>query len=153
MTGRRRGVLAAFLVIALLLPAAAVQGAEWRLEGLDGGKLDASDLAQGSTVLVVWAGWSPRCREIVAEVNRLVEKWGGQARVVTIDFQEKPEEVRAFLRGKRLAAAVFLDTEGAFSRAHEISTLPGLVVYKDGQMTHRGRLPSDPDAAIERALR
>lgn len=124
-----------------------------RLPGLDGGQLTSADLARGTTLVVVWASWSPRCRDIVERVNALSAKWSGRARVVTVDFQEEPAEVERFLAGKSLAAPVYLDRDGEFSKAHAVATLPGLIVFSDGQARFQGKLPADPDAVIADALR
>jgi thiol-disulfide isomerase/thioredoxin len=152
--GRAGLVLAAALALSGLLVATAgrAQG-DVRLPGLRGGELTSRDLASGATVVVVWASWSPRCRDIVARANAIAGRWGGQARVVTVDFQESAEEVEKFLAGKSLQPPVYLDRDGEFAKAHAIATLPGLIVFKDGQARYQGKLPADADGAIAEALR
>ena len=153
--GRRASALLFVLALALVTGVFAGRGAAqdgWRLDGLDGGSLDRGDVARGTTVLVVWAGWSPRCRDIVEKTNRIVERFGDRARVVMVDFQEEPAEVRAFLAGKGARAPVYLDADGSFSKQHGVANLPGLVVYRDGTVAHAGRLPDDPDGVIGSAL-
>jgi thiol-disulfide isomerase/thioredoxin len=144
----------ALVAFALLLaaPAGAPAQADVRLPGLDGGELTGAQLAHGSTVIVVFASWSPRCRDIVERVNALAGRWGSRARVVAVDFQEDPAAVREFLAGKKLAAPVFLDRDGEFSKAHAVTTLPGLVVFRDGAARYQGKLPADPDTTIGDAL-
>src|SRR5947207_15784825 len=51
-----------------------------------GERLNEADLARGSTIVVVWASWSPRSRNIVERVGPLAGRWGSQARVVTVNF-------------------------------------------------------------------
>jgi thiol-disulfide isomerase/thioredoxin len=133
------------------------QGAELSdsliLSGLDGGQLVESELAQGAVVVVVWAGWSPRCRDLVPRVNQIVRVWGDRARIITVNFQEEKPRARAFLRGQEsLEAPVFLDEDGHFSRKHRISTLPGLLVLQGGAVTFRGGLPEDPKQVLEAGL-
>jgi thiol-disulfide isomerase/thioredoxin len=125
----------------------------WELPGLDGGALRSRDVAQGVTVMVVWAGWSPRCRDVVGRSNALVSRWGGRADVVMVNFQEEPAEASAFLAGKGARARVFLDGDGSFAKAHRVTTLPGLVVYRNGEVTYQGKLPDDPDAVVAEAVR
>ena len=132
----------------------ALLGAEnVRLPGLRGGELTSAELGRGATVVVVWASWSPRCRDIVERVNALEASLGGAARVVTVDFQEEPAAVEEFLKGKGLRAPVYLDRDGEFSKSMEVTSLPGLVVYKEGEVRFRGRMPADPAATVSGALR
>jgi thiol-disulfide isomerase/thioredoxin len=138
-------VLAALLVYTA---AASVQAQEVRLQGLQGERLGDSDLAQGTTIVVFWTSWSPHSRDIVARVNPLAQRWGGRARVVTVNFQEDRQTVEGFLSGKGLGSPVFLDTDGAFSRKYAVATLPGLLIIRDGQVVYKGRLPDDPDRVI-----
>ena len=152
--GRRTGVLAILAAIggaAMVLAAGLTPG--FRLAGLGGGELTSADLAKGKTLIVVWASWSPRCRDIVERVNALDARWKGSARVVTVNFQEDPATIQAFLKGKGLVAPVYLDGDGEFSKALAVTSLPGLVVVRDGDVRYQGRLPADADATIAEALR
>lgn len=153
----RRRALPALAVLAALalgiLWAAGPLGAQGPgLRGLRGESLAESDLSQGTTIIVVWASWSPKSRDIVARVNPLAQRWGGRARVITVNFQEDRQAVEGFLSGKGLSAPVFLDGDGAFSKKHAIATLPGLLILKDGQVAYRGKLPDDPDRVIGEIL-
>lgn len=131
-------------------PARAADGI--RLAGLRGGELTQADLDRGAVVAVIWASWSPRCRDIVERINDLEAKLGGAARVVAIDFQEEPAAVEQFLAGKSLGAPVFLDRDGEFAKSMEVTTLPGVVVFKDGAVRLKGRLPAGAAPVVE-ALR
>ncbi|HYU34524.1 MAG TPA: TlpA disulfide reductase family protein [Thermoanaerobaculia bacterium] len=140
----------AVLCLALLAIPAVAQGI--RLQGLGGEQLSESDLARGTTIVVVWASWSPRSRDIAARVSPLAQRWGGRARVVTVNFQEDRKAVESFLAGKDLGATVFLDSDGAFSKKYAMATLPGLLIFKDGQVVYRGKLPDNPDQVIGELL-
>lgn len=152
---RRPGrTVARVLVAAMLLTAGSLVAEEdFRLQGLTGGDLTAGDLARGNAVVVVWASWSPRCRGIVEQVNGLVDRWGGRARIVTVNFQEERPAIEQFLGGGGLRAPVFLDPDGEFAKSHSVTTLPGLLVYKDGGVAFRGRLAGDVDDILRDALR
>ena len=103
-------------------------------------------------MLVLWASWSPRCRDIVERVNTLEGRWGGRARVVAVAFNEDRGDVERFLAGKPLRSRVVLDGDGAFAKKHAITWLPGLVVLKGGETAYAGKLPDDPDALLSRLL-
>lgn len=144
--------LLAALAIALL-SAGSVSAEDVRLGCLRGESLSDADLAKGATIVVVWASWSPRSRDIVERVNPLAARWGGRARVVTVNFQEDRSAVDGFLAGKSLAVPVCLDADGSFSKKYNVANLPGLLVVRDGQVAYRGKLPDNPDQVIADLLR
>lgn len=150
--GPRTATLLVLLALLAVWPAAPAAAQDIRLQGLRGESLGDADLAQGTTVFVVWASWSPRSRDIVARVNPLAQRWGGRARVVTVNFQEDRKAVEGFLAGKGLGSPVFLDVDGAFSKKYAVATLPGLLVIKDGRVAFRGKLPDDPDSILAEIL-
>ena len=143
---------AGLLVLGILVAVAPAAAQQIRLQGLGGGQLTDADLARGSTVVVVWASWSPRGKDVVERVNAIEGSWGDRARVVMVNFQEDRATVQQFLSGKNPAVPVYLDTDGAFSKKHAITTLPGLLVVRDGDVAFRGRLPEDPGSILSEAL-
>lgn len=150
----RRATAAALAVLLPLLVTACgtAEAQELRLPGLGGGELRESDLQSGPVVVVVWASWSPRGRDIVERANDIHARWNGQARVVTVNYQESRADVQAFLRGKNLRPPVYLDTEGEFSKKYSRPNLPVLVVFKGGDVVLKTALPDDPHGAIGKAL-
>lgn len=126
---------------------------EISLSCLGGARLNESDLARGTTIIVVWASWSPRSRDIVERVQPLAGRWGDRARVLTVNFQEDGAAAERFLAGRNLGVPVCLDPDGVFSRKYNVATLPGLLIVKDGQVAYRGKLPDDPDRVIAGLLR
>ena len=154
MTALRRPLL---IAIAALLAAlgAAVGGAaaqEVRLNGMAGEHLADADMAKGVTIVIVWASWSPRSHDLVERVKPLAAHWGGQAHMVTVDFEEDRKAIQLFLVGKQLSLPVFLDSDGAFSKKYAVATLPGLLIIKDGAVAYRGKLTDDADRIIADAL-
>jgi thiol-disulfide isomerase/thioredoxin len=151
LRGTALGV-ALLLLAGLALPAPAA-AQDFALQGLRGGRLVEADLVRGTTIFVVWASWSPRSRDIIARINPIAQRWGGQARVVAVSFQENRQTVDGFLAGKNLAADVFLDEDGAFSKKYSVATLPGLLIVQNGEIKYQGKLPDDPDRVISEFLR
>lgn len=146
-------VLALVLVATVLLPTVGLgQGRPFKLEGLQGGSLGPSDFDQGVVIAVVWASWSPHCRNIVEQVNAIADRWGSQARVIMVDFQEEKGEVQSFLSGKRPKTSVYLDKSGAFSKKYSVTNLPGMVIFRDGTAAFSGKLPRNPDSIISQTL-
>ena len=132
-------------------PAGAQQGGS--LPGLGGGQLSAADLAQGTHIIVVWASWSPRCRDIAPRINALVQKFSGQGRVITVNFQEEASAIQEFVRQHPLDAPTYLDRDGEFSKGHAVTTLPGLIVVRKGEVLFEGRLATEAEEQIEGLLR
>lgn len=145
--------VALILTLALLagpLAPASAQGA--LLQGLGGERLSEADLAQGTTIFIVWASWSPHSRDVVGRVNQVAQRWSGKARVATVNFQEDRGAVESFLAGKNMGTTVFLDADGAFSKKYAVATLPGLLVIKDGRVAFSGKLPAEPDRILVELL-
>jgi thiol-disulfide isomerase/thioredoxin len=141
------------LLACLLLGGAAAFAQDVRLTGLAGERLSDADLGQGIAIVVVWASWSPRSRDIVERVRPLAGRWGPRAKILTVDFEEERPAVVAFLAGRSLGAPVYLDADGVFSKKYAIATLPGLLVLKDGKAVYHGKLPDDPDRLLADLLR
>lgn len=150
----RKAITYPSLALALLLLhlIAAPAAAQSSLRGLGGETLSEASLSRGTTIIVVWASWSPQSRDITDRVNRIADRWGSNARVATINFQEDRTTVEQFLRGKNLRVPVYLDLDGAFSKKNAVTNLPGLLIIDDGNTAFRGTLPDDPDAVISKAL-
>lgn len=142
------GLLAAALIVVPPGGARPAAAQEIHLVGLASERLGDAELAQGTVIVVVWATWSPRSRDIVERVKPLAGRWGPRARVVTVDFEEERPAIEAFLAGRPLGAPVFLDNDGVFSKKYAIATLPGLLVLKEGKTIYHGKLPDDPDRLI-----
>ncbi|MEM7480760.1 MAG: TlpA disulfide reductase family protein [Acidobacteriota bacterium] len=138
------------LAMAALAPSGAAQ--EIRLNGLGGEILTEADLDQKTTIIIFWASWSPRGRDVVDRVNGIAQRWGGQARVITVNFQEDRETVAGFLQGKRLSVPVFLDLDASFSKKYSRPDLPALVVLEGRNPVLRVRMPDDPNAEIAQVL-
>ncbi|HEX2254267.1 MAG TPA: TlpA disulfide reductase family protein [Thermoanaerobaculia bacterium] len=149
-----RKLLTALALVAVLVAGALpVAAQDVLLRGLRGEQLREADLAQGTTIIVVWASWSPRGRDVAGRVDEVAGRWGGRARVITVNFQEDRGTVEGFLRENPMRVPVFLDADGAFSKKNAVTNLPGLLVIKDGATAFRGKLPADPDSVLSEVLR
>ncbi len=150
--GRLALLVLVTLAAVLLSPPAWTEERSFRLEGLRTGELQPAELLQGDVIVIVWASWSPRCRNIVERANDVADRWGDRARVLTVAFQEDRETVERFLSGKSPRAPIFLDRDGAFSKRHTVTHLPGLLIFRNGDTGFSGRLPNNPHALIEQTL-
>lgn len=143
--------LGALLTLALF-PAGSAEAEGLVLPGLAGDRLSEAELDSGVTIVVVWASWSPRCRDIGPRVNELASGWKGRARVVTVSFQEESGAAREFRDRQQLRSPVFLDTDAAFSKKHGVTSLPFLLVFRNGESLFAGKLPADAAPTLSRLL-
>lgn len=136
-----------------ILTAVDAQQPAFRLPLLAGsGELTPDELAKGTQIVVVWASWSPRCRDIDEQVAALHSKWRDRATVITVNFQEKPDAIRAALADRKMKVPVYLDSTGAFSKMHAVTTVPHVLVFVDGKRVLGQRLTSDIDQVIASKL-
>lgn len=122
------------------------------LSGMEGEVLTQEALEHGTTLLVVWASWSPRCRDVVPRINRLAARWSERANVGSVVFQQEPERIVEWLEPEPLDVPVYLDRSGKFSKHYEVTTLPMLLIFKQGEVAFRGSLSGNPDPVIQRIL-
>jgi thiol-disulfide isomerase/thioredoxin len=149
----RRTAAVVLLLAALMLPVILrAQGRPFELEGLQDGSLTPADFAQGVVIVVVWASWSPQCRNIDSRVEAIAKRWGSQARVIMVNFQEDRSEVEAFLGSRDSRVPVYLDTTGGFSKKYSVTNLPGLLIFRDGKTAFSGKLSRDPNSIISQTL-
>jgi thiol-disulfide isomerase/thioredoxin len=138
--------LLTLLVMGLPLLPAYSQGLEG-LVHLDGSTLEP-DALEGDAIVIFFASWSPRCRNVVAQASSLQQEWGTRAAVFLVSFQESEEEVRAFLDSADVDIEILRDVDGSFSKRHGITTLPSLLVLEGGTVAFRGRLTADASSAL-----
>ena len=153
MAARRQRVAAAICLVALLA-AASPAAADWVLPRLGEGRpLGPEAISTGLVIVVVWTTWSPRGGDIVDRLNGIEAEWGDRARVVSVVFQESPEAIERFLAGRNLDVPVYLDSGNAeFSKRHNVTQVPRLLVFKDGSIAVNVNLSGDPSALIQGAI-
>lgn len=154
MHGNRLQQVTTALCLVALLGVASPAAADWSLPRFGGGDpLQPGAVGSGLVIVVVWTTWSPRGRNIVERLNRIQADWGDRARVVSVVFQESPEAIGRFLEGKQLKVPVFLDSGNAeFSKRHNVTQVPRLLVFKDGLTAVNVNLTDDPNPLISGAL-
>jgi hypothetical protein len=145
--------LTLFIVLVLAVASAPLHAQGVSLEGVGGGRLSEADLGHGSAVLVFWASWSPRGRNISDRVQAVARSANGRAQVAAVNYQEDAATVRQFLAATPLSVPVFLDTDGALAKKYKMANLPGLVVLKNGAVVYQGRLPDDAGQVVADALK
>ena len=139
--------VAAVLFASLLVIVQPVSSQGGALVGLGGDSLTEQSMNSGSHVLIFWASWSPKCRDIDQRSSRIASSWKSKARVAMVNFQEDRDTVEDFLGGSG-SIPTYLDRDGSFAKRHSVLNLPGLLVVKDGKVVYQGRLPTDVDELL-----
>ena len=143
MNTYRGRAIASLIGLLLLGPATSASAVDVTgLTHLDGSEVAASELPD-SAIVIFFATWSPKCRGIVAQVNEIEREWSATAPVYLVNFQEDRAAVEKFLDGKSTKVKVLLDRRAVFSKAHSITSLPGLLAIKSGTPAFRGKLSAD----------
>jgi thioredoxin 1 len=92
-----------------------------------------STIAQGVTLVDFWATWCGPCRMLVPTIDAIAKDYDGKATV----------------------AKVNVDDEGELAMKYQVSSIPTLIVFKDGEISQRfvgvtskGDLAAAIDAAM-----
>lgn len=141
------------VVCALLVSAGAALAQGIVLDGVDGGRLSEAELGRGNTVLVFWATWSPRGRNISARVQDVARGARGRATVAAVNYQEDAATVKRFLADSSFGVPVYLDVDGVLAKKYRMANLPGLLVLKNGNVAYQGKLPENVDQVLADALK
>lgn len=152
----RRSLFSSILGAVLLLVAyggAPAAGQGFSLAGLRGGSLSEAELSRGRVVVVLWASWSPRGRNVAERVNALAQAAGSRATVLAVNYQEDQATVQGFVASNPFTVPVYLDTDGVLAKKFKLANLPGLLVMKDGVVAYQGRMPDDPERVVEESLK
>lgn len=156
LAARWKGLLPVALVLTFVVATgvpAAHAAEDLTLPGVNGGSLKSSSLENGTHIMVFFASWSPRCRTIVEQTERLEERFGDRARVLLVDFQEDAAAVRKFVAQHPTELPIYLDRDGAFSKRYAVTNLPHLVVLQEGRTRLETGFPADAAQAVAEALR
>ncbi|MFN8481762.1 MAG: TlpA disulfide reductase family protein [Anaerolineae bacterium] len=112
-----------------------------------GQRMALADTA-GEVVLVnFWATWCPPCREEMPVIEAAQQKYGPKGfKVVSVNVQEAPDPVAAYIRETGVTFPILLDQEGSVARAYRVQTLPrNFFIARDGRVVriHPGELTSE----------
>jgi thiol-disulfide isomerase/thioredoxin len=115
---------------------------DFTLPLLDGGEFTLSKARGSIVILDFWATWCGPCRiamPVLSEVSREFADKG--VKLISIDLEEDPADVKAFLSQMGLDVTVALDRDSSVAQAYQVSGIPQTVIVgRDGviQKVHVG---------------
>jgi len=103
------------------------------------GKAVHIDDYKGKVVLLnFWASWCPPCVKEISSMNRLAAQFDPKDfEIVSVNFKEDPEQIRAFLKQVRVDFPVLMDVEGVVSNQWHIFGFPSsFLIDRNQKVTH-----------------
>jgi len=95
---------------------------------LQGPQVTLADLKGKPALINFWASWCDPCREEAPEVARLSRSLHGQGAVVGIDYTDREDSARSFLRQYGWTFPVLSDPDGVYGARYGFSALPTTIV-------------------------
>jgi thiol-disulfide isomerase/thioredoxin len=111
------------------------------------------DYLGGVTLVNFWASWCPPCVEEIPSMNRLGARYAAEDfRIVSINFQESPQTIDAFMQRVDVHFPVLIDADGAVSRDWRVLAFPSsFILDRSGQVRYsvNSAIPWDEPAVLE----
>lgn len=128
------------------------------LKNIEGEYIVLKDLVKDDSSLKVfsfWATWCVPCINELDSINEVYGTWQEETNVeiiaVSIDDSRTSKRIRPLVNGKGWKYQILLDSNQDFKRALNISTVPYLIVVKNGEIVfrHSGYNPGDEEQLLE----
>ena len=127
------------------------------LKSLDGKTINVNDISNSDEVKVFsfWATWCVPCINELDAISEVYQEWQDETNVeiiaVSTDDSRTKKRVRPMVNGKGWEYTVLLDENQDFKRALNISSIPHVIVVKNGEIVYRhsGYTPGSEDELFE----
>lgn len=113
------------------------------LKNLEGETISTAELAKSDEVKVFsfWATWCVPCINELDAISEVYEDWQDETNVeiiaVATDDTRTKKRIRPMVNGKSWEYTILLDDNQDLKRALNISTIPHVVVVKNGKIVYR----------------
>lgn len=127
------------------------------LKSLDGITVNVKETSNSDTVKVFsfWATWCVPCVNELDAISDVYEDWQDETQVeiiaISTDDSRTKKRVKPMVNGKGWDYTILLDENQDLKRALNITTLPHIVVVKNGKIVYRhsGYTPGAEDELYE----
>jgi thiol-disulfide isomerase/thioredoxin len=108
----------------------------FKLDLLGGGTFDLAQHKGQVVVLDFWATWCGPCLRAMPTTDAVVREFADRkVKLVAVNLEERPDQVKATLARHKLNVTVALDTDGAISQRYSVTAIPQTVVInRDGKI-------------------
>jgi peroxiredoxin len=108
----------------------------FRLDMLDGHSFQLAEHKGRIVVLDFWATWCGPCLQTVPLVESVVREFADRGvKLLAVDLEEQPQQIKATLERHKLKIPVALDREGAIAAKYAVTAIPQTVVIdRDGKI-------------------
>jgi thiol-disulfide isomerase/thioredoxin len=108
----------------------------FKLDLLEGGTFDLAKHKGRVVVLDFWATWCGPCLRAMPTTDAVVREFADRkVKLVAVNLEERPDQVKATLARHKLNVTVALDTDGAISQRYSVTAIPQTVVInRDGKI-------------------
>jgi len=111
---------------------------EIKLKNTNGGVFTREDFTGKVTLINFWASWCGPCVEEIPALNRLREQMNDKPfELISINYAEKPEQIREFLGMVKVDFPILLDEDGSYSAKWKVLVYPAtFVIAMDGNIVY-----------------
>jgi thiol-disulfide isomerase/thioredoxin len=108
------------------------------LENAHGERFTRRDFSGRVTLVNFWASWCGPCVDEIPALNRLREHMKDRPfELISVNYAEKPEQIREFLDEVRVDFPVLLDQDGSYSAKWNVLVYPAtFVIAMDGNIVY-----------------
>jgi thiol-disulfide isomerase/thioredoxin len=113
---------------------------EFTLPNLDGQQVSLQQYRGKVVFLNFWATWCIPCREEMAALEQLHQRYQGQdLAIISIDLKESADQVKTFFQKHALSFPALLDQNGLVFRDYLVAGMPTTyLIDRDGTLLARG---------------
>jgi len=153
---QRFSLLLTFLLVSLFIKAQTTLP-DLQLKSIDGKTFSIQEMTKDKVVVFdFWATWCVPCINeldaISEEYEDLQEEFGFELVAVSVDNARSKSRVKPMINGKGWDYTVLLDTNQKLKRALNISSVPYVIIVKNGKVvyTHSGYTPGAEEELFEK---
>jgi thiol-disulfide isomerase/thioredoxin len=113
------------------------------VKSLEGKVVNTTKIVGGSQLLIIsfWATWCKPCHAELNAFAELADDWKKETGVhivaISIDDSRASSKVKTLVSGNDWPFDVYIDENNDLKRALNISSVPFLVIVKDGKIVYR----------------